>query len=85
MAVLPGADGPVRGLALKLLDGDEGGRARNPAVMGLLEQDGLLDQMRREQLGQYIERPIINRAGLTVGVVRSVLRLRRPTPGVHMA
>ncbi len=85
MAVVPGGVERPRGLALKLLDGDEGGRARNPAVMGLLEQDGLLTPDLREQLARYIEQPIRNRAGLTVGTVRSVLRLRRPLPGVHVA
>jgi L-asparaginase II len=68
-----------------LLDGDEGGRARNAAVMGLLEQDGLLDDHLRERLGSYIERPIINRAGLVVGSVRSALQLNRPIPGRHVA
>jgi L-asparaginase II len=37
MAQRPGDGTPGLGLALKLLDGDEGGRARNPAVMGLLQ------------------------------------------------
>jgi L-asparaginase II len=85
MAVVPGGDEAPRGLALKLLDGDEGGRARNPAVMGLLEQDGLLTPALREELARYYEQPIRNRAGLTVGTVRAVLRLRRPVPGVHVA
>ncbi|MGI8589176.1 MAG: asparaginase [Chloroflexia bacterium] len=85
MAVLPGGEQPVQGLALKLLDGDEGGRARDPAVMGLLEADGLLTDRLREQLAAYIERPIINRAGLNVGTIRSALRLRRWEPGRHVA
>jgi L-asparaginase II len=85
MALLPAGAAPAQGLALKLLDGDEGGRARNAAVMGLLEQDGLLDDHLRERLGSYIERPIINRAGLVVGSVRSALQLNRPIPGRHVA
>jgi len=32
-----------------------------------------------------VERPILNRAGLNVGTVRSVLRLRRRDPGRHVA
>ena len=85
MAWLPAGDAPASGLALKLLDGDEGGRARNAAVMGLLEQDGLLDDRLRSQLATYIERPIINRAGLVVGSVLSALQLNRPIPGRHVA
>ena len=85
LAVLPGGPAPVRGLALKLLDGDEGGRARNPAVLGLLEEEGLLPEALHTALAAYGERPIINRAGLAVGTIRSVLHLRRPVPGVHIA
>lgn len=85
MATLPHDGAPALGLALKLLDGDEGGRARNPAVMGLLEQAGLLDDRLRAALAGYVERPILNRAGLNVGTVRSVLRLRRRDPGRHVA
>ncbi|MDQ2807783.1 MAG: asparaginase [Chloroflexota bacterium] len=85
MATLPQDGSPAVGLALKLLDGDEGGRARNPAVMGLLDQAGLLDDRLRAALATYIERPILNRAGLHVGTVRSVLRLRRRDPGRHVA
>ncbi len=85
LAVLPGGAERVRGLALKLLDGDEGGRARNPAVLGLLEQDGLLTPALAGTLARYGEQPILNRAGLNVGTVRAVLRLHRPVPGVHVA
>ncbi|HUS15943.1 MAG TPA: asparaginase [Chloroflexia bacterium] len=85
MAVVGGAGSAPRGLAIKLLDGDEGGRARNPAVMGLLEQAGLIDGPLREQLREYTDRPIVNRAGLEVGTIRSVLHLRHRDPGVHVA
>jgi L-asparaginase II len=75
MAVRPTADQPGRGLAVKLLDGDEGARARNPAVMGLLHAAGALTPAEYEALAAYTQSPVTNRRGDVVGVVRSAVKL----------
>ena len=85
MAVLPGVNGAGLGLALKLIDGDEHGRARDPAVLGLLQEANLLDDAKRAQLAKYIDPPLTNRAGLTVGEIRATLKLHPHQPGVHIA
>jgi L-asparaginase II len=78
LAQQPGAAQPGLGLAIKLLDGDEGGRARNPAVMGLLHAAGLLTPVEAQALAAYAETPVTNRRGDVVGVVRSTVRLHPP-------
>lgn len=75
MAQRPDDGRPALGLALKLLDGDEGGRARNPAVMGLLQAAELLTPDEVVALGSYAEVPVTNRRGDVVGVVRSTVNL----------
>jgi L-asparaginase II len=78
LAQQSGAAQPGLGLAIKLLDGDEGGRARNPAVMGLLHAAGLLTPVEAQALAAYAETPVTNRRGDVVGVVRSTVRLHPP-------
>lgn len=78
MARRPGDGTPGLGLALKLLDGDEGGRARNPAVMGLLRAAGLLTPEEAEALAAYTEPPVRNRRGDVVGRVYSPVTLQPP-------
>jgi L-asparaginase II len=75
MAQRPDDGRPALGLAVKLLDGDEGGRARNPAVMGLLQAAELLTPDEVVALGSYAEVPVTNRRGDVVGVVRSTVNL----------
>ena len=75
MAVRPVDGQPGVGLAVKLLDGDEGARARNPAVMGLLHAAGALTAAEYAALASYIETPVTNRRGDRVGVVRPAVRL----------
>lgn len=53
------------GLALKVLDGNK--RASSPAVFKIFEHLGW--QVDREQLKDYIEPDIVNRAGLKVGKI----------------
>ncbi len=78
LAQRPGDGHPGLGLALKLLDGDEGGRARNPAVMGLLHAAGLLTPAESQALVRYSDVPVTNRRGDRVGVVRSTITLAPP-------
>jgi L-asparaginase II len=75
MAIRPVAGQPGVGLAIKLLDGDEGARARNPAVTGLLQAAGALTPAEYQALAPYTEAAVTNRRGDTVGVVRSAVRL----------
>jgi L-asparaginase II len=78
LAQRPGEARRALGLALKLLDGDEGGRARNPAVMGLVHAAGLLTPDESLALARYTEVPVTNRRGDRVGVVRSTIALSPP-------
>jgi L-asparaginase II len=75
MAVRPADGQPGVGLAIKVLDGDEGARARNPAVMGLLHAAGVLTPAEYEALAPYTTAPVTNRRGDVVGVVRPAVRL----------
>jgi L-asparaginase II len=63
------------GFALKLLDGDPAGRARNPAVMEGLRQAGLLDGDALARLEQYRTDKVRNRPGDVVGEVRPAFTL----------
>ena len=66
---------PALGFALKLLDGDVSGRARNPAIMEGLRQAGLLDEDGLNKLEGYWMEEITNRPGDVVGVVRPAFTL----------
>ena len=75
MALRPAAGRPGLGLAMKLLDGDEGGRARNPAVMSFLHAAALLTPGEEAALAHYATGPVTNRRGDMVGQVRGCVRL----------
>jgi L-asparaginase II len=75
MAVRPTVDRPGLGLALKLLDGDDSGRARNAAVMGLLAECHLLAPAEQQALAAYSETPRTNRRGDVVGTIRPAIHL----------
>ena len=63
------------GFALKLLDGDVSGRARNPAIVEGLRQAGFLDEDALNKLERYWMEEITNRPGDVVGVVRPAFTL----------
>lgn len=69
-ATLGDAAGPAIGFALKVLDGDNTLRARNPAVTEGLRQSGMLTEGALNRLGMYRVEEIRNRLGDVVGVVR---------------
>ena len=68
-------DLPAVGFAMKLLDGDPQGRARNPAVVEGLRQAGLLDEGALGHLEKYWMEEVRNRPGDTVGMVRPAFTL----------
>jgi len=64
-----------RGFALKILDGDVSGRARNPAIVEGLRQAGFLDEPALNMLEKYWMEEIRNRPGDVVGLVRPAFTL----------
>jgi len=63
------------GFALKLLDGDPQGRARNPAVIEGLRQAGMVTEDSLNKLEGYWFEEVRNRPGDVVGVVRPAFTL----------
>ena len=63
------------GFALKILDGDVEGRARNPAIIEGLRQAGFLDEDALNKLENYWMEEIHNRPGDVVGMVRPAFTL----------
>ena len=61
------------GIAIKIADGNV--RALHPAVYGVLDQLGLLDDARRAQLEQYRQPPILNARGTLAGDIRTLFTL----------
>lgn len=62
---------PALGVALKVLDGDMGSRARSVATIAVLEALGILPEEEHQHLSQFNSRPILNQSGLHVGEIRS--------------
>ncbi len=62
------------GIAIKVEDGDIG-RARNAAILGTVEQLGILDSSQMEQLKTKYLPPIKNHRGILVGEVRPAFNL----------
>jgi L-asparaginase II len=66
---------PAIGFAMKLLDGDSMGRARNPAIIEGLRQAGFLDEDTLNKLEIYWMEEVRNRPGDVVGVIRPAFTL----------
>jgi L-asparaginase II len=66
---------PAAGFALKLLDGDVSGRARNPAIVEALRQADFLHEDALNKLEKYWMEEVRNRPGDVVGVVRPAFTL----------
>jgi L-asparaginase II len=79
VAGLASGDLPSLGFAMKLLDGDPQGRARNPAVVEGLRQAGLLDEDALGRLERYWMEEVRNRPGDVVGMVRPAFTLSTST------
>jgi L-asparaginase II len=65
------------GIALKVEDGDPGGRARCPAVLEVLRQLGVLDEQMLEALAKYRRPAVRNVRGDVVGEIRPCFELPR--------
>jgi L-asparaginase II len=75
VGVLPCPEWPTGlGFALKVEDGDDH-RARPPAVIGALQQLGLLSEAELLALAAYSPTPIKNRRGERVGEARAAFKL----------
>jgi L-asparaginase II len=75
VAKLGNGQEPSMGFALKLLDGDVSGRARNPAIVEGLRQAGFLDEPALNMLEKYWMEEVRNRPGDVVGMVRPAFTL----------
>jgi L-asparaginase II len=76
IGILPSAKYPLGlGIAIKIEDGDIG-RARNAAILGTIEQLGILEKSTLEQLKISYLPPIKNHRGLIVGEVRPSFNLK---------
>ncbi|OON64000.1 asparagine amidohydrolase [Massilia sp. KIM] len=62
------------GIAIKISDGNS--RALHPAVFGVLDQLGMLDDARRAQLERYRQPPIRNARGVAAGDIRTLFTLQ---------
>ena len=69
-------ESPALGVALKVLDGDLGSRARSVATIAVLEELGVLPAEERQHLSQFSSRSILNQSGLRVGEIRSPQAVR---------
>jgi len=63
------------GIAIKIADGNS--RALHPAVYAVLDQLGLLNDARRQQLERYRQPPIKNARGTLAGDIRPLFTLLR--------
>lgn len=74
-----GPGSPACGVALKIADGDRGGRAVPAAALAALRQLGALAAAELEQLADLAPpRPLENNRGLWVGEMRACFHLERP-------
>lgn len=71
---------PALGFALKVLDGDNSLRARNPSVIEGLRQAGMLTEEALNKLEMYWVEEIRNRPGDIVGMVRPAFTLQVTQP-----
>jgi L-asparaginase II len=68
-------DGPALGFAMKILDGDLEGRARNPAIVEGLRQAGFLGEDALNKLEKYWMEEVRNRADDVVGMIQPAFTL----------
>ena len=81
IGLMPGALGPgapALGIALKISDGDSGGRAVSCTTLEVLRQLGVLTAKEIETLDMFGPRPLYNYRKIRVGEIRSCFTLVRP-------
>jgi L-asparaginase II len=80
IGLLPGALGPGSpgvGITYKIMDGDQGGRARPVVGMAILRQLGVLNDQQLADLKAFDARPIYNWRKLEVGEIRPTFTLEK--------
>ncbi len=80
IGLLPGALGPgspALGITYKVIDGDQGGRARQLVGVSVLQQLGALSEEQAAGLQAFSTRPMYNSRHLEVGVIRPGFRLEK--------
>ena len=70
-------DSPALGVAIKIADGDRGGRARSAVALSVLEDLGVLSDEEREALGEFGPRELTNTRDVAVGHLRACFDLQR--------
>jgi L-asparaginase II len=78
IAIAPGALGegsPALGVALKIADGDQAGRARSIVALKVLDDLGLLSKVNRDSLSPHDSRKVLNWRGMKVGEIRPCFTL----------
>jgi L-asparaginase II len=68
---------PGLGVALKIADGDRGGRARSILTVSILKELGALSEDQLHHLSDFSSRPVTNWRGIPVGELRPCFQLRR--------
>jgi L-asparaginase II len=80
IGLLPGALGPgspALGIAYKVIDGDQSGRARPLIGASVLQQLGALSEEQAAGLEAFATRPLYNWRHLEVGVIRPAFQLEK--------
>jgi L-asparaginase II len=81
IAIAPGVlgkDSSALGVALKIADGDQGGRARSVVALKVLQDLGLLSDSQRDSLSHFNAREVFNWRGINVGQIRTCFELKVP-------
>jgi L-asparaginase II len=81
IAIAPGVLGkgsPALGVALKIADGDRGGRAGSVVALEVLQDLGLLSDSERDTFSNFDVRDVFNWRGIKVGQIRTCFELKVP-------
>jgi len=70
-----GREGPTLGIALKVEDGDRGGRAVGPTAIETLRQLGVVGRQELDLLQDHYIVPVLNNHGVQVGEARACFQL----------
>jgi L-asparaginase II len=79
ISIAPGTleqNSPALGVALKIADGDRGGRARSVLAMSVLKELGALNEGQLHNLSDFGTRPFNNWRGIQVGELHSCIKLQ---------
>jgi L-asparaginase II len=71
-----GKDSPALGVALKIADGDQGGRARSVLALKILKDFGVLSDDQWDSLSHFGEREVFNWRGIEIGQIRACVEFK---------